>query len=72
MSEPPITYGYGQNFIEMADRTNPENPIVIQVPIAAFDSIVLDYIRHHRDRFHALKMVEGVVFDDTERGDPGF
>lgn len=72
----PIQWGYSDDVIEINDSPRPQKQIQgvevvqqIQMPIAAFDEIVKDYI-NRREQFVAKGLVAGVLFDDHQ--DAGF
>lgn len=66
----PIQWGYADDIIEINDAPAPQKKVQgvevvqqIQMPIAAFDEIVKDYLAR-REGFVARKLVEGALFDD--------
>lgn len=72
----PVQWGYADDIIEINDAPRPQKQLngvsvvqQIQMPVAAFDEIVRDYLAR-REGFVARGLVSGVLFDD--HGDSGF
>lgn len=67
----PVMWGYSEDSIEINDAPEPQKKIegtaVVQqitMPIGAWDVIVMDYIKHRRERFVAQGHLQGTLFDD--------
>ena len=57
--------GYGPDFIEITDEPGGGLQKII-VPISVWDNYVKDYIANRREQFLMNRLVDGVLFDDTQ------